>query len=36
MEKGIKMDKFCIDVKLQIANYQMWRDDFDSAKKELL
>jgi len=36
MEKGIQIDKFCIDVKLQIANYQMWRDDFESAKNELV
>lgn len=36
MEKGLQMDKFCIDVKLQIANYLMWRDDFDAARVELL
>ena len=36
MEKGLQMDKFCIDIRLQIANYQMWRDDFESAKTELL
>lgn len=33
MELGLQMDKTCIDVKLQIANYLMFRDDFDAAKK---
>ena len=36
MEKGFQMDKTCIDVKLQIANYQMWKDEFESARNELL
>lgn len=36
MELGLKMDKNCIDVKLQIANFMMWRDDFEQARKELL
>lgn len=30
------MDKTCIDVKLQIANYLMFKDDFETAKKELV
>ena len=36
MEKGLQFDKTCIDVKLQISNYLMWRDDFETAQKELL
>lgn len=36
MEKGLKFDSSCIDVHLQIANYLMWKDDFDRAKGELL
>ena len=36
MQKGLAIDKTCIDVKLQIANYLMWIDDFDRAKAELL
>ena len=30
------MDSTCIDVKLQIANYLMWKDDFESARKQLV
>jgi hypothetical protein len=36
MELGLQMDSSCIDVKLQIANYLMWRDDFEGARKELV
>lgn len=36
MELGLQMDKTCIDVKLQIANYLMFKDDFETAKKELV
>ena len=36
MQKGIQIDSTCIDVKLQIANYLMWKDDFETAKKELI
>lgn len=36
MEKGLQADKTCIDVRLQIANYLMWKDDFESGRKELL
>jgi len=28
MEKGEKIDPFCIDVRLQRANYLMWKDEF--------
>lgn len=36
MEKGEKADASCIDVKLQRANYLMWKDEFESAKTILL
>lgn len=36
MERGEKTDPNCIDVRLQRANYLMWKDDFESAKTLLL
>jgi hypothetical protein len=36
MDKGRKMDSYCIDVRLQIANYLMWNDNFEQAKLEMV
>ncbi len=36
MEKGKQIDSSCIDVHVQIANYLMFKDDFEGAKAELL
>lgn len=36
MERGEKADPFCIDVKLQRANYLMWKDEFEGAKAILM
>lgn len=33
---GEKTDPTCIDVRIQKANYLMWKDDFETAKHELL
>jgi lipopolysaccharide biosynthesis regulator YciM len=32
MEKGLKIDPKCIDIRVQKANYLMWKDDFETAK----
>lgn len=31
----MQMDNTCIDIRLQMINYMLWRDDHDSARKEL-
>lgn len=36
MEQGLQMDKTCIDVHVQLANYLMWKDRFDEARVELV
>jgi hypothetical protein len=36
MQKGEKIDASCIDVRVQKSNYLMWKDDFETAKTELL
>jgi hypothetical protein len=36
MQKGEKIDPTCIDIRVQKSNYLMWKDDFETAKTELL
>jgi hypothetical protein len=35
LERGVKMDSKCMDVHLQVANYQLFKENFEIAGSEL-